>query len=212
MDGPANDVKLLKQVLSEHFGFNDAKITTLIDGIDATHEPTRANIEREFARLAKLAGHDDQVVILLSGHGSQQPEHDAIDPDDHKLDGMDEIFLPADTGEWDEKLQTVTNVVLDHELRKWIDRIANSGAHVWVIVDTCHSGTMIRGGNQETARRVLPEAMKIPREAIRKAKSNTKKSAASSTAVSATASSTPVPILQVEINPKQFRRKLPACD
>ena len=123
LEGPVNDVNLLKTVLTDHFDFADSQITTLVEGIDESHIPTKANINRQFDRLASVAGRDDQIVILLSGHGSQQPEQDSVDSDDHKLDGLDEIFLPADTGIWDEAQQTVTNVILDHELRRWVDRI-----------------------------------------------------------------------------------------
>ena len=66
-------------------------------------------------------------MILLSGHGSQQPERESSDPADHKLDGQDEMFLPADTGSWNDAQQSVANVILDHELRRWLDRITDHG-------------------------------------------------------------------------------------
>ncbi|HEY2827166.1 MAG TPA: caspase family protein [Pirellulales bacterium] len=114
LEGPANDVQLLREVLTKHFGFESANITTLVDGIDDQHSPTKANIRREFENLAARAHDRDQIVVLLSGHGSQQPEQDSTAPSDHKLDGLDEIFLPADAGEWDEGQHSVTNVILDH--------------------------------------------------------------------------------------------------
>ena len=173
LEGPANDVHLLRRVLIDHFGFEPVNIKTLVDEIDAEHNPTKANIRREFENLADQVHDKDQIVVLLAGHGSQQPEQDSTDPSDHKLDGLDEIFLPADAGEWDEAQQSVTNVILDHELRGWIDRIADKGAHLWVIVDACHSGTMLRGNAAETIRQVPPEALAIPREVMIRAQRET---------------------------------------
>jgi hypothetical protein len=183
LQGPANDVKLLRQVLVNHFGFDDKQgdkyVVTLAEGSDDDHHPTKANIQREFDRLASEARSGDQVVILLSGHGSRQPEQDSADPEAHKLDGLDEMFLPADTGRWDEAKQSVTNVILDHELHRWIDRITGTGAHVWVIVDSCHSGTMLRGTDAEKIRQVPPESMFVPHEALVKAREKARQRAAS---------------------------------
>jgi hypothetical protein len=197
LQGPANDVKLLRQVLVDHFGFDDKHadqyVVTLAEGSDDRHRPTKANIQREFDRLASQAGADDQVVILLSGHGSRQPEHDSSDPEDHKLDGLDEMFLPADTEKWDDAKQSVTNVILDHELHHWVDRITDTGAHVWVIVDACHSGTMLRGNDAEKIRQVPPESMLVPREALIKAREQARQRAEAAPAITAAAADQPAP-------------------
>ena len=58
--------------------------------------PTRANIEREFRRLADRAGPGDQVFVLLAGHGDCQPESDPPHPLHPEPDGIAEVFLPAD--------------------------------------------------------------------------------------------------------------------
>src|SRR5258708_2166809 len=81
LDGPANDTELLRDVLtSPRFGFlnDDNHMRILSENTGARNAeclPTRSNIAREFKRLASngLLKRGDQVMILLSGHGSQQP-------------------------------------------------------------------------------------------------------------------------------------------
>lgn len=95
--GPPNDVRLAKDALEgDPFRIRTERITVLTDWqADKNLQPTRANIEREFARLATVV---QKVFILLGDHGSQQPADD--DPADFEPDGLDEIFLPADVQGW----------------------------------------------------------------------------------------------------------------
>src|SRR5262249_39031553 len=104
LQGPANDVVLLRETLVKHFGFAEGNIVTLSEqqGKDRgeKHSPTRKNIEREYKALADRAGAGDHVMIFMAGHGSQQPEDpNAAEPEP---DGLDEIFLPRDVGKWDD--------------------------------------------------------------------------------------------------------------
>src|SRR5437870_1015166 len=81
--------------------------------------PTRANIERQFRRLAQVANAGDQVVIHMGGHGSQQPEKkDSPDPEPN---GLDEVFLPRDVGAWNET--TIKNAIIDDEIGSWLKAI-----------------------------------------------------------------------------------------
>ncbi len=171
--GPANDVDVMRKVLTERFGFADQHIVILSEeqakqkGI--AQRPTRANIQREFKRLSKRAGSGDRVLILLSGHGSQQPDQDPPDPDDPEPDGLDETFLPADTGKWDGDKGVVTNAIVDDELRRWTKAITNKGASLWVIVDSCHSGTALRGTDDEVGREIPAEEL-VPQNLLDKAR------------------------------------------
>ena len=162
LHGPANDVALVQDVLTRRFHFTSERITVLAGwpGEEALR-PTRANIARAFRRLADIAGPDDQVVIFLAGHGSQQPADD--DPDDLEPDGLDEIFLPADAGRWTKTVGHVENAIVDDEIRAWVSAIRAKGAFVWVIVDTCHAGTMTRGAPREQEReRYIPASVLVP--------------------------------------------------
>src|SRR3989304_4355896 len=65
--GPGNDVVLMRQLLIDRFAVPREEIGTLSEVEGGAHRPIRANIEREFRRLAKVAQPGDQVVILLAG-------------------------------------------------------------------------------------------------------------------------------------------------
>ena len=53
--------------------------------------------------------------------------------------------MPADIGPWDRTTERVENAIRDDELADWLGRIRAKGASVWLIVDSCHSGGMMRG-------------------------------------------------------------------
>lgn len=169
LEGPANDVTLMWWTLTDRFGVPSDNIAVLSEALDDdAQRPTRANIEREFAHLAGIAGRGDQVLILLAGHGSQQPDQSPPDPNDPEPDGLDEIYLPSDVGKWDGDIGTVKNALVDDELHAWLARLTKRGAFVWFIVDACHSGTVLRGGSAERLRRVPPTVL-APAQVLAKA-------------------------------------------
>lgn len=173
--GGTNDVELLKKLLTgEPFRFKPENVTTLAGWPkDEKARPTRANIERAFRKLARRVRSGDQVVIALSGHGSQQPANE--DPDDPEPDGFDEIFLPADIKGWDQTKRQVTNAILDDDIREWVQTITEKRVFVWLIFDSCHSGTMVRGAplTQERERRLASERL-VPAEALAAARARAK--------------------------------------
>ncbi|MCA9091342.1 MAG: caspase family protein [Planctomycetaceae bacterium] len=164
--GPVNDVVLFKKVLSERYRFPRGQISILAAHPEAKGSATRSNIEQEFKRLAKEVGHGDDVVILLCGHGSQQPDDDPENPNDIEPDGRDEIFLPEDVKGWDGTSRRVENAISDDELNAWLWPIAEKAATVWVILDACCSGTGIRGTGGEVARQIPVDEL-IPIEELR---------------------------------------------
>ncbi len=156
LDGPANDVR-------RHAAVAGAALP--VPGRRHRHpdrrrgradrRPTRANIEREFRRLAEQAREGDQVVVLLAGHGSQQPESDPPDAAYPEPDGLDEIFLPADVSPWQGAVERLPDAIVDDEIGAWLRAITAKKAYVWAIFDCCHSGTMTRG--TEVVRELPPE-------------------------------------------------------
>jgi hypothetical protein len=168
LSGPANDVWLMRRMLEERYRFPTEGIVTLTeDEGTPDRRPTRANIEREFRRIADQAREGDQVVILLSGHGSRQPENDPPDPQFPEPDGIDEIFLPADVSKGEGTPVRVPNAIVDDELGRWLRAITAKKAYVWIIFDCCHSGTMTRG--TEVVRELPPDAL-VPHEELNKAR------------------------------------------
>lgn len=167
--GPANDAPMWSRLLVGGFGFREADITRLVGWPDdPAGRPTRDNIAAALDRLVAQSAEGDQVVIILSGHGAQVPVDPARQtPDNFEPDGLDEVFLPADVREWTP--QGVKNAILDDEIGAWLDRLKAKGAHVWIVFDSCHSGTMTRGGGPDDAERprtIRPEALGIPDRAL----------------------------------------------
>jgi hypothetical protein len=161
----------MRQLLTHRFGFSEGDIVTLSeDAGSERHLPTRENIERELRRLGQVAGKGDQVVILLAGHGSQQPDDDPDNPDDSEPDGLDEIFLPRDVTGWDGTKGRVDKAICDDELRNWLGQIRRKGAFVWAIVDACHSGTMVRGAPAESVRQLQYRSLGVPTKLVRAAR------------------------------------------
>ena len=160
----------MRDLLIERFGFTKQDIVILSEASGGeANRPTRANIQREFQRLAEIARPGDQVVILLGGHGSQQPQKELPDPSDMKPDGLSEIFLPADVGKWNGGKGAIENAIADYELHAWLQAIQNRGPSIWILVDACHSGTICRGVDDEVARQV-PADFLVPEAAIREAR------------------------------------------
>lgn len=156
--GPANDVTLTATLLRDSFQFPEEHVVMLTDGRGDDARPYYAHIVREFERLIEAAGPGDDVFILLAGHGSQQPD-DADDPDE--LDGLDEVFLPADIPAWESSAPIVKGIT-DDQIGQWLDAIRDKGAFVFFVADACHSGTMSRGPEDFQTRHVPPELLTPP--------------------------------------------------
>lgn len=168
LQGSANDVALMHDLLCHRFGFPAERVVILAESSGRTDlRPTRANIEREFLCLGREAMAEEQIVIFLAGHGSQQPDTNPS-PDDPEPDGLDELFLPADIKAWDGRAGRVPNAIVDDELRVWLSVIEQRRAIVTVIVDSCCSGTMTRGIG-ERVRQIPPDDL-VPLEVLAKAR------------------------------------------
>lgn len=174
--GPANDVDLVATYLQSNpvAQFDPDHITILADGIDGAVAPTLAAIRAAFNALTQTVQPDDFVYLHFSGHGSQAP---ALDPST-ETDGLDELFLPVDIGPWQDSIGTVENALVDDEIGQMIDAIRAKGANVWVVFDSCHSGTATRAadglGDQVRERKLGPDALHIPSDKMQKAETQTR--------------------------------------
>lgn len=146
LNGPKNDVDLVATYLTTGapVPFAAENVTVLSDA--GGHDPaTLENIRAAFARLTETAEPGDFIYLHFSGHGTQAP---AADPD-AELDGLDELFLPVDIGAWDDGVGAVENALVDDEIGRLIDGLRAKGADVWVVFDSCHSGTATRAVETE---------------------------------------------------------------
>lgn len=166
--GPANDVELVRGYLTSNpvMTFAPGNVTVLADGVDGAEPATLGAIRTAMAELAAASKPGDFVYLHFSGHGTQAP---AADPAS-ELDGLDELFLPVDIGPWNDTVGTVQNALVDDEIGDMIDAIRATGADVWVVFDSCHSGTATRAapadGEEVRQRQLRPEQLGIPQEAL----------------------------------------------
>jgi hypothetical protein len=117
--GPANDVPAVAGLLTERFDFPAKNIRRLVGWADdTTSRPTYANIVAAFEELVEIATPDSQIVVLMTGHGTQSPvpesQLNAADPSNPEHDGMDEVFLPADFGGWTDA--GLRNAIIDNQI------------------------------------------------------------------------------------------------
>jgi hypothetical protein len=172
LKGPPNDVTLMWRLLTQKRGFDPRNITVLADGalkdkagqkefpkIDG--EPKHDAIVAAFAALADKAKSGDLVMIFYSGHGTEQPVKNTNQ--NPERDNKDQVMLPTDAGDYDEKTQTVRNGIVDDDIGAALDKIRDKNADVWVVIDACHAGSMTRSVVEGTAvRGVEPSHLKIP--------------------------------------------------
>ena len=168
LKGPKNDIALVQTYLTTAapVPFAAGNVTVLADGIEGAPAPTLAAIRAAFADLAARVQPGDFVYLHFSGHGTQAP---AAHPES-ELDGLDELFLPVDVGAWSDDAGGVKNALVDDEVGRMLDALTVKGADVWVVFDSCHSGTVTRAapsGDEEVRSRMLPpEALGLTAEQV----------------------------------------------
>lgn len=137
--GCRNDVQLLRHVLDTRYGFDEIRL--LLDA-EATHDAILLELERS----ARATRSNDVLFVHFSGHGSQQPDQDG----DEKDDGLDETLVAHDS-----RSGEVIDIV-DDRIEDVLAAI-ETGAHVVVSVDACHSGTGTRDLTELRPRDVPPD-------------------------------------------------------
>ena len=157
LNGPANDADLMSRYLlaTPELGFSRERMTILANGgIAADGAPTRQEIGDRLDTLVRTVSAGDFVYIHFAGHGSRQRARDPRS----EPDGLDEIFLPADTKPAENG--TYPNALVDDDLGAALDAIRAKGAFVFIVFDSCHSSTATRASGAEpegTHYRWLPE-------------------------------------------------------
>jgi len=152
LKGPANDVRLLRDVLSTR---DVRDITVIADGVDGV--PTRAAILAGLQAVADRSQDGDFVMIHFSGHGTRQRDQNG-----DETDGFDEVILPADAMQAAPGTGVIVNAITDDEIGTAVDAIRARGANVWLVLDSCHSGTGLRAASPDVAVRFVdPSALGI---------------------------------------------------
>lgn len=141
LDGCANDVVAMRQVLQSRFGFAPADVVTLVDE-QATGPAIRTAMKHLAEQVGGLpAGTSTQVVFHFSGHGSQVTDQPEGNPDCDEDDGLDETMVP-----YDALAQGGDQDLRDDELNAFADTVCkNKSARLCIVLDCCHSGSGARG-------------------------------------------------------------------
>lgn len=123
LEGPADDVRVMRDLLVERYGFPAANVLTLREG-----EGNREQILNAALRHLGQAGPEGVAVFYYSGHGMQlDGDFGAAD----EPDGKDEALLVLGPG-------STTTTILDDELAYLSERLG-AGRALFVL-DACHSG------------------------------------------------------------------------
>lgn len=134
-----NDVELLAPKLTKQ-GFS---VTTLKDS-----QATKSAIINSFNNLVKKSNKGDIVYIQFSMHG--QPVED-LNGDEE--DGWDEALIPYDAKlQYQKGVYEGENHLLDDELEVYFNQIRSkigTQGKLFVIMDSCHSGSSSRGSDDE---------------------------------------------------------------
>ena len=148
--GSEEDAWETREFIKQKYGFQEDEIRVLTGS-----QATAANIVAEFRRwLIEGTEPGDRVFFLYSGHGSRVPDEDRDEED-----GYDEILAPYDVALRSDK--KLANFVGDDEIGKLIAQL--SGRMTVMVFDSCHSGTISRGGvggvsAKKSEARYLPDA------------------------------------------------------
>jgi len=135
LNGCVNDAKDMATLYKELLGFKASETTILTDA-----QATKAGIMAELKRMVTDAqrGKLGNLVFSLSSHGTQMNDVSGDEPD-----GKDEAFVPHDiaerNGSWD-----AAHIISDDELHDLFVQLP-ANVMIEVYLDTCHSGTGLRG-------------------------------------------------------------------
>ncbi len=132
LTGPIGDVERMVGLLTGPggYGYPKENVCVLLD-----EQATVANFEAAFEQsLIKRANPKDVVVIYFSGHGSVAP-----DLNGDEGDGTDETLVLHDS-----RTNNVPDL-LDDDFYTMLEQLHKHTQSITVILDSCNSGTAIRG-------------------------------------------------------------------
>ena len=135
LQGCVNDAKDMAALCKGLLGFKASEVVTLTDA-QASKAAIMAQLNAAVADAK--AGKISYLLFSLSSHGTQMADKNGDEPD-----GMDEAFVPADIAQkgnlWDP-----AHIICDDEFHDLFQQVP-AGVLLEVYLDTCHSGTGLRG-------------------------------------------------------------------
>lgn len=133
LKGPANDVALVKQLLVSQYKFADdaAHVVTLI-GKQATRQAILKTFKSHL--IERAAAHPQSTIVFyFSGHGSLA---NRVSPGDNSTHSTLVAYDSRASGGMD---------IVDNELIDLFEELRRYTSNITFILDSCHSGTTIKG-------------------------------------------------------------------
>ena len=133
--GAARDARNIQWLLTEHLGFAPDRVRVLTDDA-ATRRGIVSGI-RDWLVAGSRPG--ARALLYFAGHGYFQQ-----DKNGDESDGYDEALVPHDARLVSDETRPmqVANLILDDEVGALLDKLRDR--KVYVIIDSCHAGTMTR--------------------------------------------------------------------
>lgn len=157
LSGTNNDVALMKKLLLEVYKFNapDASVKTLLND-KATHDEILKAFETElinkakaYRETAKVEPKDGATVVFYySGHGAKKDDENG-----DETDKIDETIVPFDSDTEGSK------DIIDDKFDEFLTRLKEHTQNITFIFDSCHSGTVTRGGVSKSVKRNLKSSL-----------------------------------------------------
>jgi metacaspase-1 len=129
LSGCHNDVLNMVDYIKNVHGFEDENITILLDDDEHT-SPTYDNMISAYTTFAEQAQSGDALFCHYSGHGCG-----IKDDESEEQDGKDEALVPIDYLE--------NGMVRDDELFDILIKPLPDNAHLFCVMDCCHSGSIL---------------------------------------------------------------------
>lgn len=129
--GCVNDANAWASLLKDHYQFPEVNVKILLD-----QQATKAVILSELRALVSGAKSGDVLVYTFAGHGSYVVEKGNGSEANDEYDGYDETQCAHDEN------------IIDDEVRAIIKDVPD-GVRLTIISDSCHSGSVSRGSDDE---------------------------------------------------------------
>lgn len=142
LTGPTNDVRSMRRLLEDRYGFDPANVRTLID-----EQASFEGFLRAFEELLAQAESHSECLIYFTGHGSRVPDESTDASREH--DGLDSSYLLWDSRAYGAEGQ---HDLTDDLLGSLVAALAHKSAFVTVVTDACHSGDGLRGRSRNAVR------------------------------------------------------------
>ncbi|WAT81797.1 caspase family protein [Bacillus safensis] len=133
LHGCLNDATKICEKLVQEFDFQSRDIQLLLEEV-----ATRKNIIDGLDRLVNDLEPGDLGVFSYSGHGTLTADLPPIEEEDM----LDEAIVPVDA------VKDRSLLIRDDEINQILSRL-KEGVHLFLIFDSCHSGTMYRVSDED---------------------------------------------------------------